>query len=147
MGNPRHEQKAGGPAQPWYKRVWVIVSCVGAMCYAILLHGPTMLANARVMPAEFLKVKSQFMGWYYEDESWRAFWTAHPEGLRGVEDDALSDTDVQIVLESTGGDLQGAIAAKTICRSFPMWDWVLLDGQVGLSGSSAEVMAYDFVDG
>ncbi len=57
----------------------------------------------------------------------------------------LSNTDMQITIWATEGDIQGTIATGELCKVFPIWNFVLLSGEV--SGDSAEVFAWDIIQG
>jgi hypothetical protein len=112
---------------------------------AALMNGPILLKNARELPASFEKTKAQFQSWVYEDAEWTGIWTSFPEGLIDMEALHLSDVDLEITIWAKQGHIDGVIATTAICRQFPMWDYVLLRGDV--SGNDADVVAYDFILG
>ena len=57
----------------------------------------------------------------------------------------LSNVDMQITIWASQGDIDGTIATKSICRSIPLVNYVLLRGEV--SGNTANVTAWDIVGG
>ena len=130
---------------PWYKRVWVVASATGVVVSAILLKGPTLLQNARILPAEVRQTASDFQSWAKEDAAWTGHWSSFPEGIADMADMHLSDVDMQITIWASQGDIDGTIATKSICRSIPILNYVLLRGEV--SGNTANVVAWDIVQG
>lgn len=130
---------------PWYKRVWVVASATGVVVSAILLKGPTLLQNARILPGEVRQTASDFLSWAKEDAAWTGHWSSFPEGIVDIADMRLSDVDMQITLWASQGDIDGTIATKSICRSIPVLNYVLLRGEV--SGNTANVIAWDIVRG
>ena len=130
---------------PWYKRVWVVVSATSVVVSAILLKGPTLLQSARVLPGEVRQTASQFQSWAKEDAEWTGHWSSFPEGIVDMADIHLSNVDMQITIWASQGDIEGTIATKGICNSIPVFNYVLLRGEV--SGNTAYVTAWDIVQG
>ena len=112
---------------------------------AILLKGPTLLQNARVLPNEVQKTTNQFQSWAKEDDEWTGHWSSFPEGYVDMADMQLSDVDMQITIWASQGNIDGTIATKRICKSLPVLNYVLLRGEV--SGNTARVVAWDIVQG
>lgn len=139
------QQAAPAAKVPWYKRVWVVVSATSVVVSAILLKGPTLLQNARVLPAEVRQTTSQFQSWAKEDAEWTGRWSSFPEGIVDMADMRLSDVDMQITVWASQGNIDGTIANKNICKSIPVLNYVLLRGEV--SGNTAYVTAWDIVQG
>ncbi|MDD9177063.1 hypothetical protein ERW49_18930 [Aliivibrio finisterrensis] len=130
---------------PWYKKLWVVVVGISAVVSTLLIQGPTMLQNARVLPKEIKKTSDQFHSWVKEDKEWTGHWSAFPEGTVDMADLNLSDVDLQITLRSTNGNIDGTIATKKICQDIPVFDFILLTGEV--SGNIAKVVAWDIIGG
>lgn len=128
---------------PWYRRVWFLLSLLGAGLYGLLANGPMVLSNAEKLPAEFERVSGRFLSWYYEDQAWEGLWSAKPEGYVDIGDMKLSDTDIKLHLVAEHGRIGGEIATKSICRAIPMFDYLLLEGKV--SGDTATITAFDFI--
>lgn len=153
MPKEKHQPSAKPPASspggqertPWYRRVWFLLSLVGAGLYGLLANGPTLLSNAEKLPTEFERVSGRFLSWYYEDPAWEGLWSAHPEGYVDTEDMKLSDVDVKLHLLVAHGRIGGEIATKSICRVIPMFDYLLLEGNI--SGDTATITAFDFIGG
>lgn len=122
-----------------------MLSLVGAGLYGLILNGPALLSNAEKLPAEFERVSGRFLSWYKEDQAWEGLWSASPEGYVDAEDMKLSDVDVKLHILAEHGRIGGEIATKSICRTIPMLDYLLLDGKV--SGDIATITAYDFIGG
>ncbi|OZB82717.1 MAG: hypothetical protein B7X28_03215 [Halothiobacillus sp. 13-55-253] len=148
----KSNNKANSPQQvaptikvPWYKQVWVVASATGVVVSAILLEGPTLLQNTRILPGEVRQTVSDFQSWAKEDSAWTGHWSSFPEGIVDMADMRLSDVDMQITLWASQGDIDGTIATKSICRSIPVLNYVLLRGEV--SGNTAKVIAWDIVHG
>lgn len=130
---------------PWYKRVWFVVSATSVIVSAILLKGPNLLQNARILPAEIRQTASQFLSWAKDDADWTGHWSSFPEGIVNMADMHLSDVDMQITIWAKEGSIDGTIATKSICKSIPVLNHVLLRGEV--SGTTADVIAWDIVQG
>ncbi|MBW8365309.1 MAG: hypothetical protein K0M39_12225 [Rhizobium sp.] len=130
---------------PLYRRLWFLLSLVGAGLYGLILTGPALLSNAEKLPAQFERVSGRFLSWYKEDQAWEGLWSASPEGYIDAEDMKLSDVDVKLHILAEHGRIGGEIATKSICRTIPMLDYLLLDGKV--SGDIATITAYDFIGG
>lgn len=145
--NNPHPPRQGPPQPkvPWYKRVWVVVSATSVVISAILLKGPSLLQNARILPEEVRLTMSKFLSWAKEDDAWTGHWSSYPEGIVNMADMRLSDVDMQITIWASQGDIDGTIATKNICRSIPVLNYVLLRGSV--SGNAAHVVAWDIVQG
>lgn len=133
------------PQAPWYKRLWVIISATSVIVSAILLKGPTLLQNARIMPDEVQKTFNQFMSWVKEDNAWTGHWSSFPEGIVDMEDMHLSNTDLEITIWASQGDIDGTIVTKKICKDIPILDYILLRGEV--IGNHASVMAWEILQG
>ena len=130
---------------PWYKRVWVVISATSVVISAIIINGPSLLQNARILPSEIHQTTSRFLSWVKDDSSWSGHWSYFPEGIVDMADMNLSDVDMQITIWSKEGVIDGTIATKEICKSIPLVDYVLLRGKV--SGNTATVVAWDIVQG
>ena len=130
---------------PWYRRVWVLLSLLGAGLYGLLANGPTLLANAEKLPADFDRVTGQFLAWHYDDNAWEGLWSASPEGYVDSVDMNLSNVDIKLHLLAQHGRIGGEIATKSICHAIPMVDYFLLEGNV--SGDTATITAFDFIGG
>lgn len=130
---------------PWYRRVWLLITLVGAGLLGLLSNGPMLLSNAEKLPSEFERVSGKFLSWYYEDQAWEGLWSANPEGYVDSVDMKLSDVDIKLHLLSEHGKIGGEISMKSICRVVPMFDYLLLEGKV--SGDFATITAFDFIGG
>lgn len=130
---------------PWYRRVWFLITLVGAGLYGLLANGPMLLSNAEKLPSEFARVSGKFLSWYYEDQAWEGLWSANPEGYVDFEDMKLSDVDIKLHLLAEHGRIGGEITMKSICRVVPMFDYLMLEGKV--SGDTATITAFDFIGG
>ncbi|BCI77615.1 MULTISPECIES: hypothetical protein [Vibrio] len=130
---------------PWYKKVWVVAAATSALVSTILIQGPTMLQNARILPKEIKETSDQFQSWVKEDADWTGHWSSFPEGMVDMADLDLSDVDLEITIHATNGNIDGTIATKKICKSIPVFDFVLLRGKV--NGNQAEVVAWDIIGG
>ena len=130
---------------PWYRRVWFLITLVGAGLYGLLANSPMMLSNAEKLPAEFERVSGKFLSWYYEDQAWEGLWSANPEGYVDSVEMKLSAVDIKLHLLSEHGKIGGEISMKSICRVVPMFDYLLLEGKV--SGDIATITAFDFIGG
>ena len=64
--------------EPWYKRTWVIVSTTACALGFILVNGPQMLSNARIIPDQVRETVASFKSWLYEDSEWTGSWSDHP---------------------------------------------------------------------
>lgn len=148
-GQPSAKQTvASSDAQvrvPWYRRVWFLITLIGAEVYGLLANGPALLSNAEKLPSEFERVSGKFLSWYYKDQAWMGLWSATPEGYVDTGDMKLSDVDIKLHLVAEHGRIGGEIAMKSICRVIPMFDYLLLEGKV--SGDTAAITAFDFIGG
>lgn len=131
--------------EPWYKRVWVVAALTSASVSAVLIQGPTLLQNMRVIPSEIQKTSDQFQSWVKEDEQWTEHWSAFPEGMVDIADMNLSEVDLQITIWAKNGQIDGTIATHGICQSIPVFNYILLRGSI--SGNEANVIAWDVVGG
>lgn len=130
---------------PWYRRVWFVITLVGAGLYGLLANGPMLLSNAEKLPSDFERVSGKFLSWHYEDKAWEGLWSANPEGYIDSVDMKLSDVDIKLHLLAERGNIGGEISMKSICRVVPMLDYLLLEGKV--SGDTATITAFDFIGG
>ena len=142
---PTSQQVEPSASLPWYKRLWVVVFAVSGVVSAILLNGPNLLQNARILPTEIHQTVSQFLSWFKDDADWTGHWSSFPEGIVDMADMHLSDVDMQITVWAKGGGIDGTIATKSICKSIPVLNYVLLRGEI--SGTTANVIAWDIVQG
>lgn len=133
------------PKAPWYKQLWFVISATAVVVSTILLNGPAMLQNARILPKEVIETKRQFKSWVKEDEEWTGHWSSFPEGIVNMEDLGLSDVDMEITIWASEGYIDGTIATKKICKSIPVFNYILLRGEV--NGSTAHVIAWDVIQG
>lgn len=139
----RARQPQRPDAVPWYKRTWVVLTFVAT----ILAGAATWLQQVRALPTEIEKTWGQFASWYYEDAAWSGLWSSFPEGHVDMEDMKLSNTDLNIVLQAGNGKLGGAISAKKICQAIPLFDFVLVEGEVKAGGKNASILLYDMIGG
>lgn len=132
-------------SDPWYKRVWVVVSALGVVCFTLIVNAPVLLANLENLPADTTRVKNKFLSWYYDDAAWAGFWSSFPEGYVDVEDMELSKGDLKLEIDSVNGQISGIMVNKEICVAAPLSGYLLIEGKV--SGDVAVIMAYDIVGG
>src|SRR3546814_15367641 len=104
-----------------------------------------MLQNARIIPKEVRETATQYQSWVKEDSEWTGHWSASPEGLADIADMQLSTVDMQITIWASQGEIDGTIATKEICKAIPVFNYVLLRGEV--FGNTATVTAWDIVLG
>jgi hypothetical protein len=130
---------------PWYRRTWFVLSFIGAGLYGLVANGPTLLASAEKLPSEYERVSGKFQSWYYKDKEWEGLWSANPEGYADIGDMKLSGVDIKLHLVVEHGRIGGEIATKSICQVVPMFDYLLLEGEI--SGNKATVTAFDFIGG
>lgn len=134
------------PKQPWYRKLWVVVSAVAGVAFTLGLNGPTILQNLRKMPQEVSATTDQYLSWVKEDGSWEGDWSTFPEGIVNMEDMKLSqNTDLKISIRAKNGEVGGEISTGEICRNVPHFDFLLLRGRV--SGRSAHVTVWDIIGG
>ena len=131
--------------RPFFKKAWIIGTATVGVLFTALLNGPTILENARKLPASIAQTKAQYLSWLHDDSEWTGNWSSFPEGIVDMEDMHLSNVDMQITIWSSQGQIDGTIATKKICKAIPLFNFVLLKGQV--SGHSAQVTAWDIVLG
>ncbi len=115
------------------------------MISAIIIKGPSLLQNARILSPEIHQTTSLFLSWAKGDSSWTGHWSSFPEGVVDMADMNLSDVAMQITIWSKEGEIDGTIATKEICKNIPLVDYVLLRGKV--SGNTATVAAWDIIQG
>lgn len=110
-----------------------------------LLNAPTLLENARKLPNEVQKTWAQYRGWVKEDAEWSGNWSSSPEGVVDMAGMSLFKGDMQITISASQGHIEGTIATKAICRSIPIFNYVMLRGFV--TGDTASLVAWDIVQG
>jgi hypothetical protein len=131
--------------KPWYKKVWTLgVAAVGVIA-AIGLKGPEVVDGLRKLPATISSAYEQFSTWKSDDAEWVGVWSNNTEGYVDSEDMRISATEMRFEIESTRGVLTGVVASRKICKSLPIFNFVLIDGKT--SFSSADVDVFDFVGG
>jgi hypothetical protein len=156
MGNRSRRQRASPntqvlsteakSTQPWYKKLWLVASAVGAVAFTLGLNGPTILQNLRKMPAEVSATSDQYFSWLKEDEKWTGNWSTFPEYIVNMEDMKLSENvDLKISLISTNGEIGGEVSTGEICKNVPYFDFLMLRGKV--SGKTAHVIVWDIIGG
>lgn len=111
----------------------------------MLLNAPQVLQNSRILPNEVRETVAQYRSWVKEDSEWTGYWSANPEGLMDIAEMKLSNVDMQIKIEASQGEIDGTIVTKEICKEIPMFNYVLLHGEV--FGNTANVTAWDMVQG
>ena len=142
---PADPSSATAVPKPWYRRVWLVLSVLGAAVLGLLSNGPTLLVNAEKLPGEYARVSNRFFAWFYSDEDWEGVWSAGAEGYVDGASMNLSASDLVLHITPQRGRIGGEIAMPVICRATPLLDYYLLDGQV--SGDTATITAYDYVGG
>lgn len=130
---------------PWYKRLWIIISATTIVLASIILNAPTLLKNARDLPKEMRETERQYLSWLKEDTAWTGHWSSFPEGIVDMQDMNLSDTDIQITIWASEGNINGTIATKSICESIPVLSFILIRGEV--YGDTAIIIVWDIIDG
>lgn len=135
----------GHPTAPWYKKVWFLVSGIAVVIFTLILNGPTILQNIRIMPAEIRTTLDQYLSWIHEDAEWTGQWSTFPQGIVDMEDMKLSDgVDLKLHLISENGELGGEISTEAICKKVP-FDFLMIRGKV--NGRTARVTVWDIVGG
>lgn len=127
----------------WIARNWYWIVGVAGAIWLVFLQGSEAISNAEKLPNAVTSAKDKLLSWHYEDDQWTGVWSAKAEGYVGGP--ALSDTDVHVEIVVSQGQVDGTIATKKICSIFPMWDFVLLQGQI--SGNAFDGVAWDIVQG
>lgn len=133
------------PPEPWYKKLWVVLSIVGFVFFTLIVNAPALLANLENLPGDTTRVKKKFLGWYYEDEAWTGLWSAYPEGYVNLVEMELSEVDLTIDLIVENGEINGIIASKKMCAAAPFSPFLLVDGDV--NGNTAIINIFDYVGG
>jgi hypothetical protein len=132
----------------WLKRVaWAAgLPAVGAIVSAVVLNPTNLFAGLRALPGEVQVTTDQFWGWYHLDAAWTGHWTNKPEGYVDAGDMHLSAEDIGIQLTVKNGKVEGTISTKSICRSTPFYQFLLVRGDV--SGSTdATIVVWDTFQG
>ena len=127
----------------WYQRVWPWIAVTGLLLGWILLNGITALSNLEQFPSATRKSLNQYLSWYYDDAGWTGVWSSKAEGY--VDYEELSPIDVRIEMKVEQGQIDGVISSPEICKTFPLFDFVLIEGMV--SGDSIDAVAYDYIGG
>jgi hypothetical protein len=122
-----------------------ILTAIGYIAYTLFKDAPTVLSNLEKTPAAFESTKSKFLRWRYEDEAWSGTWSSFPEGYVDMGDMNLSDVDLRLEIVADQGQIGGVIATGKICQALPVFDFLLIKGEV--SGGDAKITVYDFIDG
>ncbi len=138
-----------GEASPakWYKKPWAVMTALATALGFVLLNSSTILGNVRSLPGDVDKTAAQFQSWLYSDDDWTGNWSASPEGYVDIEDLDLADSDLKFTLWVNRGEIDGTIGTKAICRAFPSWNYILLRGRVNANGETADVEAWDVLQG
>lgn len=124
---------------------WVVSGAILSAIAALVLNAPDFFRSLRETPNEIGLTSSEFTSWLYEDKSWAGAWTDTQEGFIGETD--RTSTGMVIELEVEHGSLEGSISYEGICNVMPIWDTLMLSGEVSFWGKSATVMAWDHVMG
>ena len=135
------------PATPLYRRAWVLLAALGTVLGAVLANGPTYIENAEKMPSMVERVTNKFQSWLYEDARWDGFYGTSPEAYADIEDMKLSEADMGLHLMVERGHVGGEITARGICKVAPLSHYFLLDGEVGMGGKKASIIAFDIREG
>lgn len=135
------------PNDSWLKRNWWWIAVLGGVVWLIGKEGKEFLSNASDLPAAAETTVNRFSSWYHDDEAWSGVWSAQPEGYVDASELHLSAIDVRLEIDVKQGVIDGTIATKALCASFPIWDFVLLEGKVKGSSNTFEGIAYDFIGG
>ncbi|WP_045158020.1 hypothetical protein [Stutzerimonas stutzeri] len=135
------------PAKSWVMRNWWWIPVLGSAVWLVGREGKEFLTNASDLPAAVETTANRFSSWYHDDEAWTGVWSAQPEGYVDASELQLSDIDVRVEIDVKQGVIDGTIATKALCSSFPIWDFVLLEGKVKGSSNTFEGIAYDFIEG
>lgn len=133
------------PPDPWYKKIWVVLSILGFVFFTLIVNAPALFANLENLPSDTNRVKKRFLGWYYDDEAWTGLWSGFPEGYVNLAEMELSDVDLTIDLISENGEINGIIASKKMCEATPFSPFLLIDG--GVNGNTATISIYDYIGG
>ena len=122
---------AAGQSEPFYKKPWVVLlGSAIAVVFTFLLNAPTFFQNLRGLPEEIHKTNSELLSWAKEDAEWTGLWSSSSEGFVDGGDLILSDADIQITIWSKEGKIHGTIATGEICKVLPVFNYVLLNGEV-----------------
>lgn len=135
------------PAESWVMRNWWWIAVLGGAVWLVGKEGKEFLSNASDLPAAVETAVNRFSSWYHDDDAWTGVWSAQPEGYVDASELQLSDIDVRVEIDVKQGVIDGTIATKALCSSFPIWDFVLLEGKVKGSSNTFEGIAYDFIGG
>ncbi|MFZ3004068.1 MAG: hypothetical protein WA071_27400 [Undibacterium umbellatum] len=127
------------------KRTWIILTAAGTLLVAVLMQGPTILENSVKLPEEIESVWNKFSSWKGNDTEWTGIWSNAAEGFVDSADMKLSAIDLRFEIETSKGKLNGTVAARTICKIFPAWNFVLVSGNSSWNSASVEV--FDFFAG
>jgi hypothetical protein len=141
---PNDTRNASVPS--WFKRPWAIISGIAVTVGVFFLNINSVLTNARTFPTELSKTANEITSWYYEDASWKGYWTSKPEFYVDIEDMNLSSIPFAISIHAENGELSGQISHKSICNSLA-WDFALFEGSIDRFGDSAEITVYDIIGG
>ena len=144
----RKREQAARESQPqpnrrWYHTAWPWVTATFVLAGWVLLNGVTALTNLEQLPTTARRSLDRYLSWYHNDAEWSGVWSTAAEGY--VDFVQLSAVDVRIEMNVAQGRIDGTIASPSLCKFLPMFDFVLLEGNV--RGKTIEAVAYDFIGG
>lgn len=129
--------------QRWYHKAWPWITATCVLMGWVLLNGLVALANLEQLPSATRKSLDHYLSWYHDDAEWSGVWSTAAEGY--VDFVQLSTIDVRIEMSVSQGRVDGTIASRSLCNFLPLFDYVLLEGEV--RGKIIEAVAYDYIGG
>ncbi len=136
---------------PWHKKAWAIITTLTVVVIFLILNLSTIIENSEKLPKDIDRGINSLLSWYYNDKEWEGAWSDNMEGFIILDDTTPSEDippptiGMELIIEATNGNIDGAIVTNTICEKSPIIRYVMINGSV--NGNTADLIAWDIIDG
>ncbi|MBD8546854.1 hypothetical protein [Sphingomonas sp. CFBP 8760] len=145
--NPSAKSRSAPSPLPAWKKPWIWFVGVVAAIALLLTNVNAILSNTRALPDEIRKTSDQFFDWYADYAGWKGKWSNYPEGRSNMAELRLTGEAFRLDIDDVGsGSLTGSIETKGICDGVPLFDRLLIEGNV-TSSRHAKIKAFDYIGG
>ncbi|MDP1547251.1 MAG: hypothetical protein Q8L87_14655 [Anaerolineales bacterium] len=155
LRKPSAKQVKTGALRRWWKFGFsegqlTKVKLSFSILIAIVALVSTLLTLLKIYASDeetFKRYADRVVAWHYKTHMWNGYFSSSFEGMVNIAELNLSDSTMQLALQTSGNTIDGGMSEKKLCGIYPPQDFKLVRGAIAHFGNSADIQIFDIVQG